>query len=514
MDGDQMTDMQAEALRPDQTRRALDIDRTTRRPKTVRWFLIIALLLAMVLGGLYGFNRFREQAIATYFATNKPPPAQISAVEVRTEAVPRFAPAIGSLAAVHQVTINPEIGGRVVKIFFEPGMTVKAGEPLVQLNDAPEQADLRNYEAQARWAAATLQRSTELAKSQLRGAGNRRPKAEPARPSPRADHEDRGADRAKADPRAVRRQARRAADRTRAIPEPRRADRDPDRSVDALREFHPAGDGSARRSRSASGSTSRRTPSPAASFRAEITTIEPQISADTRTMQVQATMKNPDDALLPGMFVDAAVVLPPQPDMLVLPATAVEYTLYGDSVFVIREDGKDAKGEPILKAVRTPVKTGTRWGDNVAILDGLKPGERVVCRGPGQGSERRPGQDRQPRSGPALDPDAELSRMSFTDIFIRRPVLALVVSLLILLIGLRAMLGLPIRQYPKLSNTTITVTTIYPGASPDLMQGFIATPIAQAVATAEGIDYLTSNSVQGTSTITAYIRLNFDPTRR
>src|SRR5215469_8717028 len=101
--------------------------------------------------------------------------------------------------------------------------------------------------------------------------------------------------------------------------------------------------------------------------------------------------------------------------------------------------------------------------------------------------------------------------MSFTDIFIRRPVLALVVSLLILLIGLRAMIGLPIRQFPKLSNTTITITTIYPGASPDLMQGFIATPLAQAVATAEGIDYLTSNSVQGTSTITAYIRLNFDP---
>ena len=101
--------------------------------------------------------------------------------------------------------------------------------------------------------------------------------------------------------------------------------------------------------------------------------------------------------------------------------------------------------------------------------------------------------------------------MSFTDIFIRRPVLALVVSLLILLIGLRAMMGLPIRQFPKLSNTTITITTIYPGASPDLMQGFIATPLAQAVATAEGIDYLTSNSVQGTSTIIAYIRLDFDP---
>src|ERR1700740_1101156 len=103
--------------------------------------------------------------------------------------------------------------------------------------------------------------------------------------------------------------------------------------------------------------------------------------------------------------------------------------------------------------------------------------------------------------------------MSFTDIFIRRPVLALVVSLLILLIGLKAMTGLQIRQYPKLSNTTITVTTIYPGASPDLMQGFITTPIAQAVATAEGIDYRTATSVQGTSTVTAYIRLNYDPSQ-
>ncbi|TMJ61652.1 MAG: multidrug efflux protein, partial [Alphaproteobacteria bacterium] len=103
--------------------------------------------------------------------------------------------------------------------------------------------------------------------------------------------------------------------------------------------------------------------------------------------------------------------------------------------------------------------------------------------------------------------------MKFTDIFIKRPVLALVVSLLILLIGLKAMLGLQIRQYLRLYNTTITVTTAYPGASPDLIQGFITTPIEQAVATAEGIDYLTSNSIQGTSTVTAYIRLNYDPSQ-
>src|SRR3954469_700334 len=101
--------------------------------------------------------------------------------------------------------------------------------------------------------------------------------------------------------------------------------------------------------------------------------------------------------------------------------------------------------------------------------------------------------------------------MAFTDIFIRRPVLAVVVSLLILLIGLRALYGLPVRQYPKLSNTVITVTTVYPGASPELIQGFITTPIEQAVATVEGIDYLTSSSIQGKSLVTINIRLNYDP---
>ena len=101
--------------------------------------------------------------------------------------------------------------------------------------------------------------------------------------------------------------------------------------------------------------------------------------------------------------------------------------------------------------------------------------------------------------------------MVWTDIFIKRPVLSVVVSLLILLIGFRAATSLPIRQYPKLSNTVVNVTTVYPGASAELIQGFITTPLEQAVASAEGVDYITSSSVQGTSTIQVYIKLNFDP---
>ena len=120
---------------------------------------------------------------------------------------------------------------------------------------------------------------------------------------------------------------------------------------------------------------------PGRAFEATITTLEPQIRADTRTIAVQATLDNPDEALLPGMYINAAVVLPAEPDRVVLPETAVDYTLYGDSVYVVREDGAAADGKPILKAIRTPVKTGQRWAGKVAILDGVKPGDQVVAAG-------------------------------------------------------------------------------------------------------------------------------------
>lgn len=100
--------------------------------------------------------------------------------------------------------------------------------------------------------------------------------------------------------------------------------------------------------------------------------------------------------------------------------------------------------------------------------------------------------------------------MRFTDIFVQRPVLATVVSLLILLLGARAAMEMEIRQYPELESTTVTVTTAYPGASSDLVKGFITTPLQQAIAEASGIDYLSSTSSQGRSTIEAKMVLNYD----
>jgi membrane fusion protein, multidrug efflux system len=381
MDGEQMANA-PEALASDRTLRVPDDAGrgAAPRPNIVRWLVIVGLALVVVLGGLYEFNRFRTQAIANFFAHNKPPPAQISAVVAQTQSIPRFARGIGSLAAVHQVTINPEVGGRVTKIFFAAGQTVKAGDPLVQINDAPDRGDLANYQAQARLAEITLARSKELVQHQYT-------------PQETVDQNKSQLDQMNA-----------LIQKTEAIIA-QKLIRAPFsgqlgiRQIEVGQYLTPGAAivtltdlsnlyvnftlASHMRSEISVGQRVEITADafPSRVFTARITAIEPQLSADTRTIEFQATMSNADNALLPGMFVDAGVVLPPQPDAVVVPETAVEYTLYGDSVYVIRQNGKGANGEPILKAVRTPVKTGTRWADKVAILEGLKPGELVAAAG-------------------------------------------------------------------------------------------------------------------------------------
>ncbi len=101
--------------------------------------------------------------------------------------------------------------------------------------------------------------------------------------------------------------------------------------------------------------------------------------------------------------------------------------------------------------------------------------------------------------------------MTFTEIFIRRPVLSSVVSLFILFFGLNSLTHIPIRQFPKMDDTIITITTNYPGANSNIISGFITTPLETAVASAEGIDYMVSSSTEGSSVITCNIKLNFDP---
>ncbi|MDP2106834.1 MAG: efflux RND transporter permease subunit, partial [Desulfobulbaceae bacterium] len=103
--------------------------------------------------------------------------------------------------------------------------------------------------------------------------------------------------------------------------------------------------------------------------------------------------------------------------------------------------------------------------------------------------------------------------MNFTDIFIRRPVLALVISLIIIIAGFQAIRSLNVRQYPRSENATVTVTTAYVGASAELVRGFITTHLERAIAAADGIDYIQSQSAQGLSTISVRLKLNYDATK-
>jgi multidrug efflux pump len=101
--------------------------------------------------------------------------------------------------------------------------------------------------------------------------------------------------------------------------------------------------------------------------------------------------------------------------------------------------------------------------------------------------------------------------MNFTDLFIKRPVVATVVNLIILIAGYQAIRSLNVRQYPRSDLSVITVTTTYYGADADLVRGFITTPLEQSIASADGIDYMESQSAQSTSTISVHLKLNYDP---
>ena len=102
--------------------------------------------------------------------------------------------------------------------------------------------------------------------------------------------------------------------------------------------------------------------------------------------------------------------------------------------------------------------------------------------------------------------------MKFTDLFVKRPVLAIVVNLVILIAGLQAIRSLSVRQYPRSDIAVVQVTTVYVGANADLVRGFITTPIERVIASADGIDYMESTSAQGLSTIQVHLKINYDTT--
>lgn len=355
-------------------------EKSRNRPvRTGRWLIIVGLLLALLVGGLVGFNAFRDHMIAQFFANNKPPPLAVTAVEAKAEVVPNLLTAVGDLAAVHQVNVTSDLSGRVTEIRFEPGAHVAAGIPLVQLFDAPEQGDLASFKAQATVAQLSLYRAKQLAERQFG-------------PQSTVDQAQAAYDQAMA-----------GIAKTEAIISQKlvRAPFDgelgvrhvevgqyltagtpivslTDLSVLYANFTVPEKDSGALKV----GQVVRLSADayPARTFEGKITTIEPQVATETRNIRVQATISNPEHILKPGMFVTTTVVLPDKPPVVTVPETAVDYTLYGDSVFLITEKKGD-DGKTALTAERVFVQSGNRVNGRAEILKGVKAGDRVVAVG-------------------------------------------------------------------------------------------------------------------------------------
>ena len=355
-------------------------DKQRKRPvRMVRWFIIVGLLLALLVGGLVCFNYFRGKMIAQFFATNKPPPASVSVATANSETIPNLLIAVGDLAAVHQVNVTSDVNGRITDIMFTAGASVKAGTPLVQLFDGPEQGDLAIFKAQATMAQLSLDRAKQLASRQFG-------------PQATVDSAQSAFDQANA-----------GISKTEAIISQKlvRAPFDGELGVRKVEvgQYLTAGTqivsltdldqlyANFTVTEKDSGNLKvgqivriAVDAYPGRKFEGKISTIEPQIATDTRNIRVQATIANPDHILKPGMFTTTTVVLPDKPPVITVPETAVDYTLYGDSVYLITEKKED-DGKTSLTVARTFVQTGNRINGRAEILKGLKPGDRVVAVG-------------------------------------------------------------------------------------------------------------------------------------
>ena len=355
------------------------VEQPRKRPvRMVRWFIIVGLALSLLVGGLVWFNSFRGQMIKQALS-KMPPPTTVTVVEAKSEVIPNLLIAVGDLAAVHQVNVTSDVSGRITDIMFTAGSNVKAGSPLVQLFDAPEQGDLASFKAQATVAQLSLDRAKQLAARQFG-------------PQATVDSAQAAYDQANA-----------GIAKTEAIISQKlvRAPFDGELGVRHVEvgQFLTAGtqivtltdlttlyanftvtekDSAALKV----GQTVRVAVDayPGRTFEGKINAIEPQIATDTRNIRVQATLDNPDRILKPGMFTTTTVVLPDKPPVVTVPETAVDYTLYGDSVYLITEK-KDDDGKTSLSAVRTFVRTGNRINGRAEILSGLKAGDRVVAVG-------------------------------------------------------------------------------------------------------------------------------------
>lgn len=342
------------------------------RKEQLRPAIMVVVVVAAIFALLFAWRAWRNSAPPL----PAPPPTAVVATVVMPTVVPTSLEAVGSLRAVREVVLAPEVAGRVAAIRFTGGQHVRAGTPLVQLYDGPERADRQAALAKAEFARVQLARSRQLVPT---GAESRE-----VLQQRQAEYDQAVAAIRQLDARLV--QKRVAAPFSGQLgvrqvnPGQYLNPGDKIASLTALDQLFVdftvpqqelASLRPGREVRVASDAFPGRT------FIARVTTIEPRIDEQSRNIWVQGTLANPDHALRPGMYVTAGLVLDPTPDALVVPGTAVMTSAQGDSVMVIR--GANARAEG--KAEPVAVTTGRRFGNSVVITKGLKAGDVVITEG-------------------------------------------------------------------------------------------------------------------------------------
>lgn len=342
--------------------------------------VIMLVAVGVVFGGIFGFQAFKGAMIKKFMASQAQPPQTVSTVTAAAQEWLPQVKAVGSLRAMRGADLAPEIPGLVAAIQFKSGDEVKAGDLLLQLRADSDLAKLKSLRAAAELAAATFKRDQELIKIHAIS---------------QATYDTDSASLKGAVALAEEQQALVAKKSIRAP----FAGRVGIRQVD-LGQYLGAGDkiatlqvldpiyvdfyipqqelGRLKAGEAVSAATDT---FPNETFKGEISAIDPKVDTDTRNVQVRATLKNPGNKLLPGMFATVSILSGQAQTFVTLPQTAITYSPYGNTVFLVEQKGKGADGKPVLLAKQAFVTTGRTRGDQVAILKGVKAGDTVVGSG-------------------------------------------------------------------------------------------------------------------------------------
>jgi len=342
--------------------------------------IIIAIVGLMLLVGSLGGIKVLQIERMTAQARQSPPPEIVTTAVARKEAWESVLTAVGSLQAVQGVMVAAELTGKVVNIAFKPGTRVKVGELLVQQDTSTEEAQLRAAQAEATLAKINLERRRELLERNIISKSEY-DNAETQFKQTMAQADNVRAIIAKKNIRApfAGRLGIRLVNLGQVLNE--------GQAIVSLQSLDPIFVDfllpQQELSKIRRGLPVRVTTDalPGHIIEGEITAINPQVETATRNIRIQATVTNPEEHLRPGMFVRVAVVLPIQNEVLAIPATAVLYAPYSDSVFVVEEKKSEEGGQP-GKVVRQQVaRLGEKRGDFVSVVSGLKEGDTVVSTG-------------------------------------------------------------------------------------------------------------------------------------